>query len=195
MSTLFVDFHGTICHDRFWRSLGSDSFGRVQRALFEADPSLVNDWMRGKYSSEEINELVAEITGLPFDRLWQTFMRDCKSMRISSDLLAEITVLRKVCRVVLITDNMDCFDRFTLPALCLDTVFDGIANSSSEGCLKTDGDGETFIRYLTGDITDAVLVDDSRTSCEVFEKLGGIAYHVNDTTPAIEHLKNLVASA
>ena len=191
VKTLFVDFHGTICHDPFWRSLDRDGFGRVQQAVFEADPFLVNDWMRGKYSSEEINKLVAERTGLPFDRLWQTFVRDCKSMRIASDLLTLITALRKAYSVILITDNMDCFDRFTVPALRLDTVFSGIVNSASEGHLKTDGGGANFMRNLTGDISDAVLIDNSNSTCRAFEKLGGNARHVTYDMPAIKHLKDL----
>lgn len=150
--------------------------------------------MRGKYSSEEINELIAQRTGLGFGVLWHAFTRDCKSMRISSDLIAEITALRKVWRVILTTDNMDCFDRFTVPALSLETAFDGIANSFNEGCLKTDSNGETFISHLAGEITEAVLVDDSKTTCEFFRKLGGTAYHVTNKTPAIRHLKNLQAS-
>lgn len=191
VKTLFVDFHGTICHDPFWRSLDSDGFGRVQQTVFEADPFLVNDWMRGKYSSEQINELVAERTGLPYDRLWQTFVRDCKSMHIAPDLLTQITALRKAYSVILISDNMDCFDRFTVPALHLDTVFDGIVNSFSEGRLKTDGGGANFMRHLTGEISDAVLIDDSNTTCWAFDRLGGNARHVTHETPAIKHLINL----
>lgn len=55
--------------------------------------------MRGKYASEEVNELTPETTGIPLDRLGRTFERDCKSMRIASYLLAETIVLRKVCAV------------------------------------------------------------------------------------------------
>lgn len=77
----------------------NDIFGRVQQVHFEANPSLVDNWMRGKYASEEVNELTPETTGIPLDRLGRTFERDCKSMRIASYLLAETIVLRKVCAV------------------------------------------------------------------------------------------------
>ncbi|MEP5762380.1 MAG: hypothetical protein ABJ327_24305 [Litoreibacter sp.] len=194
VNTLFVDFHGTICHDNYWRSLAKEDFKRVQKVLFEADASLVNEWMRGGYTSEEINEIVAERAGLDVDLLWQAFTRDCKKMRVSQELLSVIETLRDTNRVVLITDNMDCFNRFTAPELGLDTVFDDIANSHYEGALKTEWNGETFRKHLSGALAHAVLVDDSNTSCQFFEKLGGVSYEVTETMPAIRHLKELTAS-
>lgn len=172
MNTLFVDFHGTICHDNFWRSMAKEDVRRLQEALFESDASLVNKWMRGEYTSEEINKLAAERTGLDFDHLWQTFVRDCKTMRISKELLNLIVSLRDTYWIVLITDNMDCFDRFTVPELGLDTIFDDIANSYQHGRLKTELDGATFTQYLSGPIEHAVLLDDSKISCQFFEMLG-----------------------
>ena len=97
-------------------------------------------------------------------------------------------------RVVLVTDNMDCFDRFTVPELSLNTVFDDIANSYDHGRLKTEQNGETFTKYLSGTIAHAMLVDDSKTSCQFFEKLGGTSYEVTKAKLAIRHLKDLAAS-
>ncbi len=193
-NTLFVDFHGTICHDNFWRSMAKEDFRRVQEVLFESDASLVNEWMRGEYISEEINKLAAERTGLDFDYLWQTFVHDCKSMRVSQELLNLIASLRDTHRIVLVTDNMDCFDRFTVPELGLDTIFDVIANSYHHGRLKTELNGATFSQYLSGPIEHAVLLDDSKTTCQFFEKLGGTSYQVTRKRPAIRHLKTLAAS-
>lgn len=193
MNTLFVDFHGTICHDNFWRSLAEQDFRRVQKAHFEIKASLVNEWMRGEHTSEEINRFIAERTGLAYDLLWQTFVHDCKSMRVSLELLSVIKLLRDTHRIVLITDNMDCFDRFTVPDLSLNTVFDGIANSYNHGCLKTEKNGETFTKYLWGTIADAILVDDSKASCQFFEELGGTSYEVTKAQPAISHLQELAA--
>jgi FMN phosphatase YigB (HAD superfamily) len=193
MNTLFVDFHGTICHDDFWRSLAEEDFRRVQKALFETDASLVNEWMRGEHTSEEINGFAAERTGLDYDLLWQAFTHDCKSMRVSHELLSVIKLLRDTHRIVLITDNMDCFDRFTVPELSLNTVFDDIANSYNHGRLKTEQNGETFAKYLGGTIADAMLVDDSKASCQFFEKLGGTSYEVTKAQPAIRHLQDLAA--
>jgi len=194
MRTLFLDFHGTICHDPFWRSLDSVSFRQVQHSLFEANASFVDDWMRGKYTAEEINELVAKWTGLAFDHLWQAFVQDCESMHVDPEILAEIQSLQNRYRVVLITDNMDSFDRFTVPALGLDAVFDVIVNSFNEGVLKNDRDGITFTNQTKGKISkEDALVDDSTSCCKTFEDLGGTSFIVNDQNQTINHLKNLGA--
>lgn len=93
------------------------------------------------------------------------------------------------------TDNMDCSDRFALIPLGLDANLDGIANPFTEGRLMAGSDSETLISHLTGDITDAELLDDSKTNCKTLEKLVGTARHVNDRTPTIEHPNNLTALA
>ena len=194
MRTLFLDFHGTICHDPFWRGLDSFSFQRVQHSLFEANASLVNDWMRGKYTAEEITELVAKWTGLAFDHLWQAFVHDCKSMHVDPEILAVIQSLKNRYRIVLITDNMDSFDRFTVPTLGLNAVFDVIVNSFNEGLLKHEENGITFTNQMNGKISqEDALVDDSTSCCKIFEDLGGTPCLVTDQNQAIIHLRNLGA--
>ncbi|MEK7065997.1 MAG: hypothetical protein AAB965_00305 [Patescibacteria group bacterium] len=51
---LFCDFDGVLCYDRFWRSLPSHEYEKMQDALFRRDKEMVNDWMRGEYCAEEI---------------------------------------------------------------------------------------------------------------------------------------------
>jgi|TARA_Y100000310_G_scaffold342803_1_gene447513 hypothetical protein len=57
---LFCDFDGTICHDRYWRSLSPESHEALQELLFRGDKARISDWMRGKYTAEEINQFAAE---------------------------------------------------------------------------------------------------------------------------------------
>ena len=191
METLFIDFDGTICHDRFWRSLRTVENKQVQDYLFSEKNSLVTDWMRGKYSSEEINARVAKETGLNYQYLWETFVYDCNTMTVRKELLELIYKLRIRFHVVLITGNMDCFSRFTVPSLLLNQYFDVIVNSYNEKQLKTDDDGSSFIKYVKGDIGNAYLVEDSITSCAIFKKLGGTAYTVTGTEDMYQCLLNL----
>ncbi len=178
MQTLFVDFDGTICHDRFWRSLPSHEYERVQNFLFTTDNPLVADWMRGVYTAEAITKHVAEATMLPYEYLWSTFVHDCETMHVDHAILAAVAELRSAYHTVLITGNMDSFTRFTSPALALPTYFDVVVNSFDEGQLKTDLDGASFLKYVQGDIRDAILIEDSPKSCAIFTKLGGRAYQV-----------------
>ena len=191
MKTLFVDFDGTICHDRFWRSLSDAEYTLIQSVLFGTDPTIAKDWMCGTYTSEDINQLVSKKTKLVYAYLWQNFVYDCQTMRIDPEILAVVTALRQHYSVVLITGNMDCFSRFTIPALRLEKYFDRIVNSADEGQLKTENNGETFLKYLTGNINDAILIEDSPTSCTLFTTLGGTALPVTEQHSALQHLQSI----
>ena len=145
--TLFVDFDGTLCHDRFWRSADKKVIRGIQKLLFGVDGSRVDDWMRGRYASEEINRFLAEKLNIPFEKLWGIFVSDCKSMNVSADVLNKIEILRARYNTVLITGNMDCFTRFTIPTLGLDGHFDQIFNSADHGKFKDDDRGKIFMGF------------------------------------------------
>lgn len=191
MRTLFIDFDGTICHDRFWRGLKPDEYTQIQNFLFSGKNILVADWMRGRYTSEEINRAVEIETSLPYDYLWQVFVNDCQTMFVDPKIIDLIQVLRNRYHVVLITGNMDCFTRFTLPALKLEASFDEIVNSYYEGQLKTENEGATFVKYTKGGISEAILIEDSTKSCEVFRRLGGTAYQVTKPGDTANYLLKL----
>lgn len=173
---LFIDFDGTICFDRYWASLPPAQFEAVQELLFGGDSTRVNDWMLGKYSSEEINHYVSSALGIPYGDLWPLFVDDCASMTVSKALLDRLSGLRDRFWLVLITGNMDCFSRFVVPALGLDQFFDQISNSWHEGKHKTDREGEIFADYaakFNASLDRCVLIDDSVTACAAFTALGG----------------------
>lgn len=191
---LFIDFDGTLCHDRYWRSLPKDIQEKIQSLIFGEDKTLVDGWMRGKYTAEEINQIVAKETGVPFDKLWEGFVIDCETMNVSKEVLEKIDNFRNKYLVLLITTNMDSFSRFTLPALGLGKYFDLIVNSFEEGKLKTDNEGETFKKYadkLGVNLKNCLLIDDSKRSCAVFQSLGGEAFRVTLEQDISYHLSNL----
>lgn len=178
---LFSDFHGVLSSDVFWKSLPRDTFNTVEQFVFQKNLPLVEDWMTGKTSSEEVNQIVANHIGMPFEDLWKIFVRDCESMEVSKESLDLIHRLRDQYVTILITVNMDSFTRFTAPALGLDQYFDRIVNSSDEGMGKVDNEGELFLKYTSlynAPIEDSRMYDDSLEVCEVFQRLGGSAYLV-----------------
>lgn len=173
---LFIDFDGTLCHDRFWRSLEPELQAKVQTNLFGSKKELIKDWMLGKYISEDINQMLAEEIGSDYDSLWSTFVSDCEKMSISENVLKKIRSLRDSYLTVLITDNMDSLDRFTVPALSLDEYFDLIVNSHTEKALKNDESGKSFQKVAErykSPLSESILIDNSVSSCKVFEDLGG----------------------
>src|SRR3989338_11087799 len=191
---LFIDFDGTLCHDRFWRSIDASSFEKIQNFLFGANKSKVDEWMRGIHSSEEINQLISKELNVPFKKEWEIFVADCANMKIPADVLNRIENLRKNYHTVLITDNMDCFTRFTVPVLKLNSYFDSIINSFDNKKFKSDNNGDIFLQVVNGrgsKIEDSILMDNSKGACNTFSKLGGMTRFVTSEKPLAFWLKTL----
>ncbi len=192
---LFIDFDGTICFDRFWRSLGPVEYDKLQSALFQQNKEMADGWMRGVYTSEQINLFLADILDIPYDLLWQVFVEDAQTMSVSGELLVQIDSFRDRYHTVLTTVNMDSLDRFTVPALDLGRYFDRIVNSYDDGRFKSDHGGTLFLDIaseLEAPIQASYLFDDSQTNCEVFTKLGGTACRVDKDNPVAAYLQSLV---
>lgn len=173
---LLIDYDGTICFDRFWRNVEPDIFAQIQSHLFGSDRSLVHAWMRGKLTAEQINHFLAERIKLDYQQLWQIFVADCQSMRISQATLTTVQNLREGFQTILLTDNMDCFSRFTVPALRLGDYFDEIINSADHGVMKDDNDGllfETIINERAAKVGQCWLIDNSKSACSHFARRGG----------------------
>lgn len=89
--------------------------------------------------------------------------------------------------MVVATDNMDTFTRWTVPALGLYDMFDDILCSHEIGCLKKDmiGDRSRFFGpYLAKHdigIGESVLIDDSKTLGKIIGRTG-IHYRRIDCT-------------
>lgn len=180
---LFIDFDGTLCHDRFWRSLEQKHFKHIQEYLFANNKETVQKWMRGGHTSEEINKMVAEELGMEYSYLWELFVSDCQNLNVSPSILEKINNLRKNYFTVLITDNMDSFNRFTAPHLNLLAYFDEIIESSSLGRLKNENNGQSFTDIISEKDSVAeksILIDNSEKACKTFENLGGRSLFVDD---------------
>ncbi len=177
---LFIDFDGTLCHDKFWRSLDVDTKEKVQDFLFLHSKNMVNDWMLGKYTSEEINQYISQKLNIDYDYLWSTFVKDCNEMRVEINDLLKIKELGAKFTTILMTDNMDCFTRFTAPSLNLEQYFNQIINSFDHKKSKNDH----FRELLPADKKEGnVLIDNSANTCEVFKNLGGTSYLVTKKEP------------
>jgi len=66
---LFIDFDGTLCHDRFWRSLPAEQYEKVQTLLFKERKSYAEEWMKGKHTAEEVNQFLSEQLRIPFEEI------------------------------------------------------------------------------------------------------------------------------
>ncbi len=135
--------------------------------------------MRGKYTAEEVSLIVAEKIGMPYEKLWQLFVEDCKTMRVSKEVLEKLRSLRDRYIVILVTGNMDSFSRFTHPALGLDNYLTRSAIPLMKACLKQKMAANYFLKYAKKygvKIEDCIIFDDSPNVYNLFAKLGGTPY-------------------
>lgn len=192
---LFIDWNGTLNNEHFFRSLDDETYQKIQIFLFGANKEVVTDWMKGKYTSEEVVSLVAHHLGIPFDDLWDVFVDDCATMTVDDEVITLIQQLRTSFVTILTTGNMDCFIRFTVPALKLNELFDEISSSHQEGVFKDENEGELFMRYASKyqtSISHAHLFDDSERVCQVFAALGGTSHLITPEYTLNRHLAALL---
>lgn len=205
---LFIDWDGTLSRSRFWsrwRDNPDDTrYASIQKVLFNDDNGsrLVNDWMRGLVTYAKVLHYVSDTTGISYDQLVSELRYSAENMEfIDADSVNVIQKLRNAgIKVVIATDNMDTFRHWTVPALGLESLFDGFIVSDTRGALKTDmhSDGTSifFDHYLSQSMAaphETVLIDDNLKT-KIVEQLGMNFLHVNEAQPLSVHLDRILES-
>jgi beta-phosphoglucomutase-like phosphatase (HAD superfamily) len=106
---------------------------------------------------------------------------------------------RRGVRVVIATDNMDSFSRFTVPALGLSEMFDDILNSFELKALKADCDAggrslffQPYLRAQELAPAQCVLIDDAQPTPEYCGQMG-LGYRLaTAAAPLPQHLRALL---
>lgn len=207
-SNIFLDWGKTLSNTMFWEQWrhGNEKkrqmFLKIQTSIFATSNNKIRDWMRGKYRSEEIIRYIADATEQDYHLLLNDFILSCKEMEYSSrEIPGLIRNLRGMgVRVNIATDNMDCFARWTIPALNLDKHFDNILNSYDLEALKTDTDKNGKSKFFTKgeerdiDINNSILLDDNK-AIEPIIKRQNIDFRLITGEQTLEkHLKQLLAN-
>lgn len=184
---VFIDWYNTLSSSRFWSRLEDpkhpnyDYFLKIQPILFSDQSNIILPWMRGQLTSEEVVDQISDKTGTPKDLIMSELIYSCKNLEfISENSLDLIKSLRKAgLKVVIATDNMDTFMRWTVPSLKLRNIFDGILDSFNLKALKQDfGDNSEslfFSNYLKENLVlpgESVLIDDSMEIDNKIQNIG-----------------------
>lgn len=180
---IFIDWDGTLSRSRFWEQWANDPIRKkdnqlIQERFFQTTPEMLETWMRGALNTEAIVEEIARRTGLEAKVLLSGLQESCKQMKLldSTALDLIVKVRKQGMKVVIATDNMDTFTRWTVPALQLHHYFDDILNSHFLKALKKDkkedGTSAFFGGYLQKYSIEpgrSVLIDDSSRNVVVEE--------------------------
>src|SRR3989344_694778 len=129
--SIFLDWYKTLSHGLFWEHMADNDHplhqhhSQIVQWLFVDNKQLINPWMRGEYSSEDICALIASDLNLSVTTLVTELERSCRNMQFYSDEIPGLLkqIKQKGIKVVIATDNMDTFRRFTVPGMKLDSLF------------------------------------------------------------------------
>lgn len=145
---VFIDWHNTLSASRFWGHLeeaapeGRQLFRRIEVSLYGNLTGLLVPWMRGGLTTEDVMGAIARDAGLDYDLVLREFIVGCRRMRFVDAAIIGLVLAIKARgrRVVIATDNMDSFARWTTPSLGLADLFDDILSSAELGGMKGDVD-------------------------------------------------------
>lgn len=202
---IFIDWYKTLSTSDFWEQMANPShqLNRVHESikdcLFVKNKEIITHWMRGEYTSEDICDILSQEVGAPFITLFNELKASCENMQFTSPgIPGLVTQLRKKgIKVVVATDNMDTFNRFTVPALHLNELFDDILLSWNLNCLKGDyykGKLPFFDGYMKTHgfvYQDALLLDDTEDKEGNYEVLGFKRVVINNDYALVEALNDL----
>jgi len=174
--TIFFDWNKTLSHSQFWEHLedpdhpNSREGAVISNFLFNENRELLNPWMRGEMSTDDVLIKISEKTGISFQFIRQELEHSCRNMRLVADEIVDL--IQKVrsagIQCVIATDNMDTFRTYTIPHMRLDDIFDDFLISCELGVLKFDIDKghkripffDTYLSEHNLNYSDVVLLDD-----------------------------------
>lgn len=184
---IFIDWNRTLSFDLFWGHLkeiehpNHHHLAPIEEWLFVKNRELINPWMRGEISVEDVVGRMASDTEIPAKIILQELRHSCEVMQYCIVGLQELIkdIRSRGTKVVIATDNMDTFTRFTVPALKIDQLFDGYLNSYDIKHLKDDEEPADSIVFFDDFLTknnltyaDVVLLDDSPDKSGKYQRLG-----------------------
>lgn len=207
IKTIFVDWDKTLSTSVFWEQMkNSDSshnrdFDRLEEFVFKQNKHLVSDWMLGKYNSEEICRKISEAIELNYKTVFNELAISASNMVFVDSRIPEvINKIRKNGRkVVVATDNMDTFRRFTIPGMKLDGLFDDFLISNELKCFKYHTSGgklpffESFLKKNKLTYKEVALIDDSVEKTGYFNRMGFKIEYIRDKNDLLNHLNEYIS--
>lgn len=151
-------------------------------------------------TSEDIIRQIADELDTNFDTIFKEFVKGCGLMEFVDPKVPSLIkqLKKKGIKVYIASNNMDSFDRWTIPAMKLDSLFDGIINSFTIKALKHDFDDKgkslffEFALKREGVVPDeTILIDDSEDKENRLTDYGINYRKISDSNTLVDEL-NLI---
>jgi len=203
IDAMFIDWNGTLSNSVFWEHLkksDNETFTQIRNQLFNESCETVNLWMMGKKNYEDIVDEISFTTGINASFILDELAISCRNIKLISDEIISLvaSIRGRGIKVVIATDNMDVFDKYTVPALGLNNIFDDILNSYNLGAFKSEEDADGNLLFFNNwlnkngiKIENTVLIDDSIKSKNFFENKGMRFMPINNEYSVIDYLKEI----
>lgn len=200
---VFIDWNGTLSTSKFWGHLENkdkELFYKIEQTLFGELKSLIKPWMKGEITTEEIIKKISIQVNLDYQTIFDEFVKSCQTMSFVDNKCLKLIeqIRRNGIKVMIATDNMDSFLRWTVPTLKLDSIFDHILDSSTIKSLKNDFDKsnnslffDCFIKANKIGKGESVLIDDSVDKDGKIQSYGIDYFRIEaglGLTPALEQI-------
>ena len=184
---IFLDWNKTLSNSLFWSHMHPDNghdyslyHGKLISTLFVENKKLINPWMRGEYSTDDIMQILSPLVGLSTEVLKEELAISCSNQSFVDSFIPEYikSIKNKGIKVVIATDNMDTFRKYTVPSMKLEELFDDFLISCELGVLKDDHGDESipffddYLKHNNLKYQDSVLLDDCIDKTGVYDNLG-----------------------
>lgn len=199
---ILINWYKTWCSHFLWDSLkktDSTLFHQIRTVLFEQNPELALDWMRGYTRFCNIWHFF-EDKFIPKNVVQTAFMQDLAAHRPDlPEFIPAVQRLReKGYRVIVIADYFDVFGGYIYPYHHLEKVFDGYLSSSEIGCLKadtlSDGTRPFFKKFMADNALnpqDCILIDNDLISDSFYREQGFEVYSPQKPNDVLQTLLKL----
>lgn len=209
LKCVFIDWNKTLSYNLFWEHLSDPIHANhgllapIEKWLFQDHSDVIQPWMLGELSTEAIISKLS--SDLPIDPtiVLHDLQISCEQMVFCSENIPNLirTIRKQNILVVIATDNMDTFRRFTVPSLKLDSLCDDLLISSELHALKdVPGPANSlpfFDSYLQAHklgYDDVLLLDDSPDKTGVYAKLGFKRITITSPDHLIQELEAIAKS-
>lgn len=204
---VFLDWNRTLSNSKFWDHLESGSkeesklFSKIENCLFIKNAHLINPWMKGEFTSKEVVAAVSSDLNINYEFVFKQFVNSCEIMQFVSSQIPQLikSIQGKGMKVYIATHNIDSFNRWTVPAMRLDKLFDGIINSYSVKAFKHDFDSQGKSLFFNDVITkegvkpsEVYWIDDSEDKNKLLTSYGINYKRTNKENNVVNELKTLV---
>lgn len=204
IDTIFLDWSETLSTSKFWGQFSHPKhkhfklYEQIQEKVFKQNKILLGEWMRGQHTTEEVLTLIASELNFNYEELLSEFVTSVSNMKfVSEEVVPIIEFIRsKNIKVIIATDNMDSFTRWTVKSMKLTNIFDDILNSYDlKSCKKDFIDNtsiffDNYIKSHNIDKNKSLLIDDSTSIQDSIEKYGMnfIGIEKGELLPVLKYL-------